>query len=94
MKNKKLEQKCKDCKLLEEALESHNKELQKVYSELEEQARLNGMGAERELKLKLDLIIAIEVIKYIANSIPGPEQRMANENKTAAIVALKKLGLT
>ena len=37
------------------------------------------------------LSTAIDALKYIANSVPGPEQQFELENKTAAQEALNKL---
>lgn len=53
-----------------------------------------GQDARSYLLLKsteAKLAIAVEALKYIGNSIPGPDQKFELENKNAAIQALAKI---
>jgi len=45
----------------------HLDEVRRLYKEIDEQCRINGMGAQRELKLKTQLREATDIITIMAD---------------------------
>ena len=69
---------------LDKALLERNAQIADLQKELEEQCRINGMGAQRELKLMTQLAEARKVIERVNRAINSPKCECCDEGLEAS----------